>query len=264
MGSLPKEIKDIVELSLKGDQASCRKLFDIIENKYEKNQEICDLLKLHGKNSYAQTSLGCFYYYDKKDYKMAFEYYKLSADQGNSHGQRNLGRMYYNGQSVEQDYKMAFKYYQVSADQGDSYGQNNLGYVYQYGHGVKQNSNMAVKYYQLSANQGNHAAQSNLGSMYYFGNGVKKDYSMAINYWQLSADQKKNHIVCQNLDWIKSNNYIFMPGDRLINLVNKNYLLGSLISKSDQLIAHLKYYPGSDSESAIRDFEKIIRSNHKY
>ena len=101
MGSLSKEIKDIIELSLKGDQVSCQKLFDIIENKYEKNQEIFDFLKLHENNSHAQNSLGCFYYYDKKDYKMAFEYYKLSADQGNSYGQNNLGNRYYNGEGMK-------------------------------------------------------------------------------------------------------------------------------------------------------------------
>ena len=138
MESLPKEIKDIIELSLKGDPSSCQKLFDIIKNKYEKNQEIFNLLKLHENNSHAQNSLGCFYYYDKKDYKMAFEYFKLSADQGNSYGQNNLGGLYYDGNGTEKDFKMAFKYYKLSADQGNSYGQNNLGGMYYNGEGTEE------------------------------------------------------------------------------------------------------------------------------
>ena len=35
---------------------------------------------------------------------MAFKYYKLSADQGNSNGQNNLGDMYYNGQGTERGF----------------------------------------------------------------------------------------------------------------------------------------------------------------
>ena len=54
-----------------------------------------------------------------------------------------------------------------------------------------------------------------------------------------------------------------MSGYRLICLINENYLLESQILESEQLIVHLKYYPGSDPESAIRDFEKLISLKHK-
>ena len=138
MGSLLKEIKDIVELSLKGDPASYRKLLGIISNGYKKNRKIYGLLKLHEKNSYAQNNLGCLYHYGKKDYKMAFKYYKLSADQGNSYGQKNLGDMYYTGEGTERDLKMAFKYYKLSADQGISCSQFAVGNMYYNGEGTKQ------------------------------------------------------------------------------------------------------------------------------
>ena len=48
---------------------------------------------------------------------------------------------------------MAFKYYQLSADQGNSYAQTNLDDLYHFGNGVKKDYSMAIKYYQLSANQ---------------------------------------------------------------------------------------------------------------
>eukprot|EP00825_Cyclidium_porcatum_P037532 TRINITY_DN4162_c0_g1_i8.p3 TRINITY_DN4162_c0_g1~~TRINITY_DN4162_c0_g1_i8.p3 ORF type:complete len:117 (+),score=33.51 TRINITY_DN4162_c0_g1_i8:226-576(+) len=78
----------------------------------------------------------------KKIYSQAFKYYKLSADQGNSNGQNNLGYCYANGKGTEQDLEMAFKafkYYKLSADQGNANGQYNLGYCYDNGQGTEKN-----------------------------------------------------------------------------------------------------------------------------
>jgi TPR repeat protein len=50
--------------------------------------------------------------------KEAFKYYKLSADQGNSSSQFNVGTCYENGDGVDINLEEAFKYYKFSADQG--------------------------------------------------------------------------------------------------------------------------------------------------
>jgi TPR repeat protein len=89
----------------------------------------------------------------KGDYKTAFRWTRLSAEQGLPPAQYNLGFMYFRGQGVIQDYKEAFKWYRLSAEQGDEYAQNNLGVMYDNGHGVPQDYKEAIKWYRLSAEQ---------------------------------------------------------------------------------------------------------------
>ena len=59
----------------------------------------------------------------------------------------------------------AIKYYKLSADQGYSGAQYNLGYMYENGYGVKQSDTEAIKYYKLAADQGNLEAKKDLDRM---------------------------------------------------------------------------------------------------
>lgn len=54
-----------------------------------------------------------------KDLKKAFEYYKKSADQGNSDAQYTVGHAYEEGLGVPKDLQKAETYYNAAADQGD-------------------------------------------------------------------------------------------------------------------------------------------------
>jgi hypothetical protein len=66
----------------------------------------------------------------QQDYKIAFELYTLSADQGFAPAQRNLGQMYWQGVDVTQDYQAAFELYKLAAEQGNARAQNNLSAMY--------------------------------------------------------------------------------------------------------------------------------------
>ena len=66
----------------------------------------------------------------KKDEAKAFEWYKKSAEQGNSDAQLNLGNCYMNGRGVEKDEVKAFEWYQKAAEKRNSYAQCNLGIWY--------------------------------------------------------------------------------------------------------------------------------------
>jgi TPR repeat protein len=80
-------------------------------------------------DSYAQNELGGLYYYGcdniiEQDYKKAYKYYKLSADQGESEAQYNLGKLYYDGNfksNIKKEYKYieAYMWLKMSADQGN-------------------------------------------------------------------------------------------------------------------------------------------------
>ncbi len=64
----------------------------------------------------AQTNLGAMYAKGRvaQDYKEAFKWYKLAADQGHAGAQFGLGLMYAKGQGVVQNYKKAFKRFKLT------------------------------------------------------------------------------------------------------------------------------------------------------
>jgi TPR repeat protein len=74
----------------------------------------------------------------------AAEYYKLSADQGNSSGQCKYGVCLQNGLGITKDLSGAAEYYRLSADQGNSSGQCNFGVCLEKGLGIAKDMVRAV------------------------------------------------------------------------------------------------------------------------
>ena len=128
-------------------------------------------------------------YYNKKDYKNAFELFQKAADQGNANAQNCLGVMYRNGYGVTKDDAKAVEWYQKAANQGDATAQNNLGHMYHDGYGVPKDDAKALEWYQKAADQGNLNAQTSLGYMYHNGYGVPKDDAKAVEWYQQAANQ---------------------------------------------------------------------------
>ena len=128
-------------------------------------------------------------YYDKRDYKKAFDLYLEAAEQGYAPAQCNLGYMYQLGEGVFKDKAKAVEWYTKSAEQGNAGAQFNLGLMYEYGEGVSQDKVKAVELYTKSAEQGNVAAQCNLGYMYSNGLGVSQDKVKAVELYTKSAEQ---------------------------------------------------------------------------
>ena len=99
--------------------------------------------------------------YNRKDYKEALRWYRLSAEQGDALAQYNLGNMYREGQGVPQDYKEAVKWYRLSAEQGFASAQYNLGVMYEIGQGVLQDYALAHMWFNLSGSNGDKHAVHN-------------------------------------------------------------------------------------------------------
>ena len=135
-------------------------------------------------------------YYDKNDYKKAFDLYLESADQGYAPAQFDLGYMYFNGLGVSQDKVKAVEWYTKSAAQGNASAQYNLGYIYEFGLGVSHDKVKAFEWYTKSAAQGNASAQCKLGDMYFRGESVSHDYVKAAEWYTKSADQGNASAQC--------------------------------------------------------------------
>jgi TPR repeat protein len=93
----------------------------------------------------------------------ATSWYRKAADQGDAHGQNNLGLMYAKGRGVAKDEAEAVSWYRKAADQGNADGQNNLGRMYEWGRGVAKDEAEAVSWYRKAAEQGDADGQNNLG-----------------------------------------------------------------------------------------------------
>lgn len=120
-----------------------------------------------------------------KDFKRAFDRYKLLATKGDSKAQYSLAHCYDYGRGVQENKKEAFKYYNLSADQGNAKAQCYLGWCYLNGQGVEKDEKRAVKYFKLSADQKNVTAYANLAECYKNGYGVEKNKKKARKYFVL-------------------------------------------------------------------------------
>lgn len=152
----------------------------------------------------AQYKLGDMYYNmyyygdDVEHYEKAVEWYQKAAEQGNAGAQynlgrmyENLGRMYENGDGVEQSYEKAREWYQKAAEQGDALAQCNLGCMYRDGRGVEQSYEKAAEWYLKAAKQGLAGAQYNLVRMYKNGLGVEQSAEKALEWLQKAANQRR-------------------------------------------------------------------------
>ena len=139
-------------------------------------------------NARAQNALGD-YYYDQKQYKKAFSWYKKSAEQGFAQAQYNLAWCYEAGEGVKKNETKAFEWYQKSADQGFAKAQHNLGICYYNGIVCDPDKYKAFEWFQKSAEQGVAEDQYNLGFCYYNGEGCDPDKYKAYEWYKKSAEQ---------------------------------------------------------------------------
>lgn len=137
---------------------------------------------------------GDYYYFTKKDYEKAVEWYLRASALGNTDKnlQYTLGYCYANGQGTPVNYEEAAKWYIKAAQQDNPKAQNNLAVLYFYGQGLEKDVNKAIEWYEKSANLGNEIAQNNLGNLYYKGDNVPKDFTKAIFWFEKAARQNNS------------------------------------------------------------------------
>lgn len=158
----------------------------------------------------AQYHLGSIYYYglydEPKNFELAEEWYRKSAEQGNADAQYMYGKMC----ELYGENEQAVEWYRKSAEQGKADAQYSLGKMYDYGWFVPKtmklysDKHLAAVWYHKSAGQGNKYALSKLeimaeighveaqyllGKMFYHGHGVQSDAEVAIMWFRNAAEQ---------------------------------------------------------------------------
>ncbi|EPJ3803359.1 tetratricopeptide repeat protein [Providencia vermicola] len=114
---------------------------------------------------------------------------KMEARDGDEKAQYSLGRLYYYGEEgVETNINQAFQWFKSSAEQGNSDAQWELGLMYSLGEGVKQDYHQAFLWIKKAAEQGNGDAQALLGHMYIEGLGIRQDHHQSKEWFGKSCD----------------------------------------------------------------------------
>ena len=143
-------------------------------------------------NADARVYLGRMYFEGEgvqQDYAEAMKWYRKAAEQGHADAMILLGFMLEAGQVGSKNYPEAMKWYRTAADQGRVDAQYALGNMYEEGKGVPQDYRAAVEWYRKAADQGDAHAQYALGDMYGEGKGVPQDYVQAYMWYNLAASQ---------------------------------------------------------------------------
>jgi TPR repeat protein len=136
-----------------------------------------------GKNKYQGKALDFV-----ETNKVAFEWYRKSAEQNNKYAQYNLGRMYGYGLGVFKDEKKAFEYYEKSAKQGHFTSMSEVAFAYLDGTGVVKDYTEAYNWLVKAAEgEDENRARNALGVLYEFGWGVDKDIVLAYAWYNIAA-----------------------------------------------------------------------------
>ncbi|MDX1948901.1 MAG: SEL1-like repeat protein [Rickettsiales bacterium] len=142
----------------------------------------------------------------EQDYKQAKEWFKLSADLGNSDAMLQLSRLMIldkNISGLEMEPDSAKIYLEKAVRARNSKAYMEIGRLYEIGYLYNHNPQKAIKFYQLAAQAGNVNAYAKLASIFLFGRGVEKDLKVAVNYLRLlKKTSKDENIIKQANDYL--------------------------------------------------------------
>lgn len=121
--------------------------------------------------------------YEQGKFRTALERLMPLAEKNVAMAQNTIGKMYLQGQEVQQNYSKALLLFQKAAQQNLPNAQNNLGVMFAGGYGVPQDFKQAIAWFERAANQGYVIAMNNLADIYEGGVGARKD-PIAAEQWR--------------------------------------------------------------------------------
>ncbi len=110
------------------------------------------------------------------------------AVDGDADSQNRLGIAYEKGFDVGRNFKTAFAWYSMAADQRYAKAQFNLGLMYMDGKGIPKDDAEAVRLFRMAAKQDLPQAKEVMGRMYWQGRGVRKDEEKSFEMFLEAAE----------------------------------------------------------------------------
>lgn len=140
----------------------------------------------------AMYRLGKLYYQGdliEQNITKALYWLRQADKEDNQYAQYLLGKIYLNGNNVTVNYAVAEEMFSKAARQGSPFAKYSLAKMHIKGQAANSNIGYAVQLLTESANQGNQWAEYQLGKMYLYGQGVDKNYELALRLLTSSADK---------------------------------------------------------------------------
>lgn len=138
--------------------------------------------------------------------------YKESIKNGSTISMYNLGYYFDNGYNVKRDYMVAYDYYRMAAEQNHTNAQAELGWMYEKGNGVSQDYYKSAYWYDLAAKNNHLVAMVNLGNHYMNGNGVECNKEKGFSLYMKAYALRKNDESVSTLLYLIANSYEFGNG----------------------------------------------------
>lgn len=132
-----------------------------------------------------------FYFYNKKDYRTAFDWFSKAIELGSSVAMTEIGIMYYDGLGVSKDINIALDWLLKAANKGNVYAMNWCGYIFfennYESEFLNQKYAALLSEYQKAAENGDPVAMHNIGQLYENGlAGLRRSAKTALD-WYLKA-----------------------------------------------------------------------------
>ena len=125
---------------------------------------------------------------EKCDYKKAFEYATIAADDDDRDGFFVLGTLYFNGWGVEKDVNRALDNYKMAAALGDAGAMSQIGIIFMGDEGIEANPEQSFYWFNEAAKKGDDVGMYNLGCCYKNGFGIEADVEQAAEWFKKSAE----------------------------------------------------------------------------
>ncbi len=152
------------------------------------------LLGLYNNYNYNRAKLlhdeAVNYLKDLQFYSKGLEFMRKSAEKGYAPAQMKLGDHFYH----IRDYKEAFKWLSLAAEQGDAQAKYRLAECYGNGFGTKQDIKAAIVLLTQAAEQSYILAQQDLATYYILGRHVPRNLKEALKWANMAARQNPQNL----------------------------------------------------------------------
>lgn len=155
----------------------------------EAEKRMLELYKEYNNGDAAQL-LALLYTFsqEKCDYKKAFEYATIAAEDDEKDGYAVLGALYLNGWGVERNIELALENYKMAAALGDEGAMNQIGFIFFGNDAIDANPEQAFYWFNEAAQKGSDVGMNNLAYCYQHGIGVKQDEEIAAEWYKKAAE----------------------------------------------------------------------------
>ncbi len=172
------------------------------------------------------------YFLGLEDDSENLDYYE-KVDREDAYKEYLIGRMYMNGQGIEQDYDKAFYSFKLSATNGYAHANYYIGNMHYYGLGFEQSFEKASEYYYRAHENKDMYATYRLAKMHLKGEGMYTDLERAEKLLLECSDK----VILANYDLAKiyeENPIIFNVSAETIQKYYKTALEGLLEQEQDK------------------------------